>query len=60
MALINPFVKNTRVKESRLVAFIILFLNIFGLNLFWHVPLCKRVVIELIWTVFNIVLHVFI
>ena len=36
------------------------FCNIFGVNKFWHVPLCKRVVIEFIWTVFNMVLHVFI
>ena len=36
------------------------FCNIFGVNKFWHVPLSKRAIIELIWTVFNIVLHVFI
>ena len=36
------------------------FCNIFEVNKFWHVPLCKRVVIELIWTIFNMVLHVFI
>ena len=33
------------------------FCKIFGTNYFWHVPLCKRVVIELIWTVFIIVLY---
>ena len=27
------------------------FCNIFGVNKFWHEPLCKRVVIELISTV---------
>ena len=53
-------IRDLKGEKSRLVAFIILFVKFLEQTSFGMYLYVKKVVIELIWTVFNIVLHVFI